>query len=135
MRAAHGVLFLRDRIGHIPQRTLVKCFHQSPFLNSSLPDCSEWLIHLVGKGRGCILLPPPPLSFSQRQQLSPWSRSLRRAQTLWSQCASWQYPLSTWPELLGRGRWEVPHCPLWTVVLIACSRTRLKEFWDLRGVF
>lgn len=46
-----------------PQRTLVRCLDLPPFLNSSLPDCSEWLIRLVGKGRGCILLPPPPLCF------------------------------------------------------------------------
>lgn len=35
-----------------------KCFDLLPFLNSNLPECSEWLICLVGKGWGCILLSP-----------------------------------------------------------------------------
>lgn len=61
--------FCETKVGHIPQRTLVKCFDLPPFLKFSLPDCSEWLTCLVGVvcvcmymcvWRGCILLPPPP---------------------------------------------------------------------------
>lgn len=66
-----------------------------------------------------------PLLFflSQQQQLSTWSRSLRMAQTPWSQGACWQHLLSTWPGFWGWriGQWEVPQCPSWAIALTACA--------------
>lgn len=122
-------MFLQDKSRAHPQRTLVKCFDLPLLLNSSLPDCSEWLaclvevrvrLHSPASTTTCAIFFLPLAKGSSLVLGAGHLEGLRLFGAKLQVGSILRAPgQSSWG---GRaGRWEVLHCPLWAVVVRAGS--------------